>query len=63
VQAEAPKAPAPEQQAEAPREEHPRRERGGRGRNQRDDRGPKIVGMGEHVPTFIAKSFEDRMTG
>lgn len=33
-----------------------RSRRGGRGR--RDD---KIVGMGEHMPTFIAQSFEERM--
>ena len=38
-----------------------RRSRGGkgRGRNQRDD-GELIIGLGDHLPTFIAKSFEER---
>jgi len=30
-------------------------------RGGRDERGPKVVGMGDHVPDFIALSFEDRM--
>jgi superfamily II DNA/RNA helicase len=47
---------------EQPREEKPRRERGGRGRRpDRDDRGAKVVGMGDHVPGFIAMSFEERI--
>jgi superfamily II DNA/RNA helicase len=33
------------------------RTRGGRGR---DDRGPRIVGLGDHVPAFIEMSFEER---
>jgi ATP-dependent RNA helicase RhlE len=37
------------------------RTRGGRGRSERND-GP-IVGLGEHVPDFIARSFGDRRTG
>ncbi|MEM7490821.1 MAG: C-terminal helicase domain-containing protein, partial [Pseudomonadota bacterium] len=40
----------------APREE-PRRSRGGRGR---EDRGPKVVGLGDHVPSFIEMSFDER---
>ncbi|MXQ07751.1 DEAD/DEAH box helicase [Alphaproteobacteria bacterium GH1-50] len=36
--------------------------RGGRGGN--DDRGGnKVVGMGDHMPSFIAKSFEERKAG
>lgn len=62
-------APAPEPKAEAkvaekpdqtqkPRED---RSRGGRGRgNDRRDNGPKVLGMGEDTPTFIALSFADR---
>lgn len=41
-----------------PFEDRTRRERGGRGR---EDRSPKVVGMGDHVPTFISKSFEERI--
>ena len=45
-----------------PREDKPRRGRGGRGRGRdREDRGPKVVGMGDHVPGFIAMSFEERI--
>ncbi|MEO0692456.1 MAG: DEAD/DEAH box helicase, partial [Pseudomonadota bacterium] len=37
------------------------RSRGGRGRGrERDD---KVVGMGDHMPGFIAMSFEERMVG
>ncbi|WP_298435724.1 DEAD/DEAH box helicase [uncultured Jannaschia sp.] len=36
-----------------------RRSRGGRGRD-REDRGPKVVGLGDHVPSFIEMSFEER---
>ena len=43
----------------------PSRSRGGRGRaSGRDDRGGnKVVGLGEHTPGFIEKSFEERMVG
>lgn len=45
-------------QQQQPREE---RGRGGRGRgNDRRDNGPKIVGMGEDTPAFIAMSFDER---
>jgi superfamily II DNA/RNA helicase len=57
-------APAPVARAEeAPREQKPRedRNRGGRGRGQdRRDNGPKVVGMGEDTPAFIAMSFAER---
>ncbi len=50
-------APTPAPRDE-PRESG-RRSRGGRGRD-RDDRGPKVVGLGDHVPSFIEMSFEER---
>lgn len=53
----APAAAKPAPQPQPAREDKPRRERGGR---YREDRGPKVVGMGDHVPTFISKSFEER---
>lgn len=34
------------------------RSRGGRGRNA--DNGPRVVGLGDHVPSFIELSFEER---
>ncbi|PRY95043.1 superfamily II DNA/RNA helicase [Hasllibacter halocynthiae] len=42
------------------------RSRGGRGRGRGDDddrgpTGPKVVGMGDHLPGFIEKSFEERL--
>jgi superfamily II DNA/RNA helicase len=59
--------------AAAPREEREPRERrddrGGRDRGRdRDRRGGRereeaVVGMGDHLPTFIEKSFEERMAG
>ncbi|MDJ0860380.1 MAG: DEAD/DEAH box helicase [Dinoroseobacter sp.] len=39
----------------------PRRERGGRGRGRDRDNGPQPIGLGDHVPGFIALSFDDRM--
>ena len=55
-------APKPEVKAEEkPRQE---RSRGGRGRgNDRRDNGPKVVGMGDEPPAFIALSFADRAKG
>ncbi|MEM7632897.1 MAG: DEAD/DEAH box helicase [Pseudomonadota bacterium] len=57
-----PQAPAPQEvvQDDAPK---PSRSRGGRGRSSgRDDRGgSKVVGLGEHTPSFIELSFEQRM--
>ncbi|UWQ18623.1 DEAD/DEAH box helicase [Jannaschia sp. M317] len=69
----APAAPAPAEAApvaEAPVEEtrnKPARDdsrrsdnrRGGRGRG-RDDGGSRVVGLGDHVPSFIEMSFEER---
>ncbi|MGI1661189.1 DEAD/DEAH box helicase [Palleronia sp. KMU-117] len=34
-----------------------------RDRRRRDDSGPAVVGLGDHLPTFIEKSFEERMAG
>ncbi|WP_424833466.1 DEAD/DEAH box helicase [Ruegeria sp.] len=39
------------------------REPKSRGRGRRDDGGPAVVGMGDHMPSFIALSFEERRTG
>ncbi|UWR27685.1 DEAD/DEAH box helicase [Sulfitobacter sp. S223] len=65
--------PAPEKKAEAPKEEQKpesserrsSRSRGGNTRNndRRDDNrggGNKVVGLGDHTPTFIELSFADR---
>ena len=63
--AEKPKAERPKRE-EKPRDEQPREEkrsRGGRGRGRNEDRGPKVVGLGDHLPDFIAQSFEDRRAG
>ncbi|MEL7105586.1 MAG: DEAD/DEAH box helicase [Pseudomonadota bacterium] len=49
--------PAEVQTKDAPEAEK-RNRRGGGGRGRRDD---KTVGMGDHMPTFIAQSFEERM--
>ncbi|KUJ82014.1 DEAD/DEAH box helicase [Ruegeria profundi] len=34
-----------------------------RGRSRRDDNGSTVVGMGDHLPNFIALSFDERRTG
>ncbi|WP_434286521.1 DEAD/DEAH box helicase [Celeribacter sp. SCSIO 80788] len=66
---DAPKTEAPvEVQAEeTPREEAPKSElrsdnraRRGRGRKEDDN---KVVGLGDHLPSFIALSFEERQAG
>jgi len=53
-------AEKPEEKAatEEPTRREPRSRNRGRGR----DDGPKVVGLGDHVPSFIEKSFEDRMS-
>jgi ATP-dependent RNA helicase RhlE len=48
------------------REERNGRERDrGRDRDRRGgrDREDAVIGMGDHLPTFIEKSFEERMAG
>ncbi|MEQ6203685.1 DEAD/DEAH box helicase [Sulfitobacter sp. HNIBRBA2951] len=66
-QQETAKAPAPkqpEQQRNAPKDTSERRSsrsRGGRSSNSNNDRGGnKVVGLGDHTPTFIELSFADR---
>ena len=52
---------APKEVAKEPQNDNkPTRNRGPRGGGRRDDRKP--VGMGDHMPDFIAKSFDDRRT-
>ncbi len=63
--------PSREPSPEPAREKRPAREaakdsakdkpKSQRGRGRRDDR--KVVGMGDHMPSFIAKSFSDRSSG
>ncbi|WP_108815872.1 DEAD/DEAH box helicase [Loktanella sp. Alg231-35] len=58
--------PAETPKADVKAEEKPRQERnrGGRGRgNDRRDNGPKVVGMGDEPPAFIALSFAERAKG
>ena len=56
--------PEPEPAAQPAREKRPAKDaakdkpKSQRGRGRRDDR--KVVGMGDHMPSFIAKSFSDR---
>jgi superfamily II DNA/RNA helicase len=53
--------PKPEEKPERTQKPREDRSRGGRGRgNDRRDNGPKIVGMGDETPAFIALSFADR---
>jgi superfamily II DNA/RNA helicase len=55
-----PQQPKPEQKRDAdPKPDRTRNEKG-RSRSSAGDRGPKIVGLGEHTPTFIELSFKDR---
>ncbi|KKK91879.1 hypothetical protein LCGC14_2708510, partial [marine sediment metagenome] len=63
--------PAPAKAAEAAAPEEPKkqpersRQGGGRDRNRGDrSRGKDepVIGMGDHLPTFIAKSFEERQS-
>ncbi len=51
----APRAEAPRREERREERRDDRRERGGRGRDR--DNGPAVVGMGDHVPDFILRSF------
>lgn len=54
---EEPKAePADQKPTERKRSSRPR------SRSGQDDKGRPVVGMGDHLPSFIEKSFEERMT-
>jgi len=55
-----PAKPAPEAEAAKPASRPPRRRGSGRGGNGSSDQGGKVVGMGDHMPSFIALSFEER---
>ena len=48
----------PKAEETAKAEDEPKRSRGGRGRQ--SGGGNKTVGMGDHMPSFIAKSFDER---
>jgi len=54
--------PAPAAEAAKPASRPPRRRGSGRGGNNNgaSDQGGKVVGMGDHMPSFIALSFEER---
>ena len=45
---------------ETPREDKPRKRRDRRGDGKRDE---PVTGMGDHLPGFIAMSFEERRSG
>ena len=62
----APQNDAPKTEDKPKRDDKPKQDRGrgGRGRgNDRRDNGPKVVGMGEEPPAFIAMSFAERAKG
>ncbi|MEM9582479.1 MAG: DEAD/DEAH box helicase [Pseudomonadota bacterium] len=50
-------APKPAKQSDTKKEP---RNRSGKSRGRNDDRGSKVVGLGDHLPGFIEKSFEER---
>lgn len=52
--------PPPTSDSPKERPQKEQRGRGGRGRY-REDRTPSPLGMGDHTPTFIAQSFEERI--
>ncbi|MGR3462589.1 MAG: DEAD/DEAH box helicase [Roseovarius sp.] len=54
---------APEKETPKPREEKRSAEPKERGRRGDDNGGGKVVGMGNHLPGFIALSFDERRTG
>ena len=53
--------PRAERQAEAAPEEPARERRGGGRRGSRRDEEQAVVGLGDHLPSFIEKSFQERM--
>ena len=57
---EQPVVEATEAEVEAQSDDKPKRGRGGRGRRDGGGGGNKTVGMGDHMPSFIAKSFDER---
>ncbi|WP_209596588.1 DEAD/DEAH box helicase [Ruegeria sp. HKCCSP351] len=58
-----PEQPKPEKKTkapESPKEGKKVREPKGRSRGRKEDTGPAVVGMGDHLPSFIALSFDER---
>lgn len=55
--------PRTEREPGKDREPRKDKESKGRDRGRRDDRGPAVVGMGDHLPSFIALSFDERRAG
>ena len=55
---ERPASPAPRNnnRNNRSRNDQPRRERSGGGRNRDDDDGPRVVGLGDHVPAFMLRA-------
>jgi ATP-dependent RNA helicase RhlE len=62
AEAEAPRAPQPPANHDRPREPREDRSRGGRRDTGRGGHDKGVVGMGDHLPSFIAMSFEERKT-
>ena len=61
---EAPKEAAPNPEHDTARK--PEQDKSRNNRNRRNDRGGRdnnVVGMGDHMPSFIAKSFDERRAG
>ena len=61
-----PEKPKPEKKArdpEAKKDARKEREPKGRGRGRKEDNGRPVVGMGDHLPSFIALSFDERRAG
>ncbi|KAA0914763.1 DEAD/DEAH box helicase [Aquicoccus porphyridii] len=49
---------------DTPRDTKPKSDQGsGQGKRGKSDSGNKVVGMGDHLPGFIAKSFDERRAG
>lgn len=67
VQAEDPKEPAKaEKREDEPKQNQERSRNAGNSRNRRNDRGGRdnnVVGMGDHMPSFITLSFDERRAG
>ncbi|MFP7673299.1 DEAD/DEAH box helicase [Marivita sp. S0852] len=65
AQAEKQKQPQSDKQSQSDKQTQSDKSRGGN-RNRRNDRGGRdntVVGMGDHMPSFIAKSFDERRAG
>lgn len=48
---------------DAHEDQGPKRRNQGRGRNRDDQQGAKVIGLGDHLPDFIAHSFAERRAG